>query len=144
MKEKVLEALNNLGFTVEQIDDNAFCFEYEGMSFLYLYSPNDEEFLSIALPSVYDFDENEAGKYCALTESINSSQKYIKAYTANGSLWIFYEREIMEGDDVEETVRRMILHLQGGMFALKKVLEATSSSSDDDGSDEEAANGSEE
>lgn len=143
MKEKVLEALSNLGFTTEQIDDNAYNFKYEGLSLFYLYNPNDEEFLSIALPGVYDFDENEAGKYCALTECINSSMKYIKAYTVNNDMWILYEREILEGENLEEIIRRMIFHLQAGLLALRKAIDSHDSDGEK-GSDGDTANDSEE
>ena len=33
---------------------------------------------------------------CALLEKINSTLKYIKAYMLGNSVWLFYERELIE------------------------------------------------
>lgn len=81
MKEKILEAFARLGFCLEKSDDVGYEFEYEGMTLLYLCNEDDEDFLAIALPGFYEYDEENVATYCALSEKINASLKYVKAFT---------------------------------------------------------------
>ena len=89
MQEKILEAFENLGFKMQPAESAGFIFEYEGNKFLYMSHNNDEEFFSISLPSFYDFEEDNATIYNALSEKINSTLKYVKAYTLGNSMWLF-------------------------------------------------------
>ena len=81
MKEKVLETLAALGFNAECIDNTGYGFNYEGKHFLFLPNENDDEFLSICLPGIYDYKEDKIGEHCAITEKLNSTLKYVKAYS---------------------------------------------------------------
>ena len=111
MKEKILEAFANLGFKLEDADGMGYVFDYEGIRFLYMYNENDENFLSIALPGFHDYDENNAAQYCILEEKINSTLKYVKAYTLGGGMWLFYERELLGWEDLETIIPRIIYQL---------------------------------
>lgn len=99
MKEKILEAFARLGFCLEKSDDVGYEFEYEGMTLLYLCNEDDEDFLTIALPGFYEYDEENVATYCALSEKINASLKYVKAFTPGHSMWLCYERELF-GDQI--------------------------------------------
>ena len=138
MKEKVFEAFANLGFKLEDADGMGYVFDYEGLKFLYLYNEDDEDFLNISLPGIYDYDEEKAGQYCALAENLNSSLKYVKAYTLSGSMWLFYERELFGGEDLETIISRMVLRLEVGlMLARKAIARIEASFAKDDGGDDE-------
>lgn len=104
MKEKILEAFARLGFCLEKSDDVGYEFEYEGMTLLYLCNEDDEDFLTIALPGFYEYDEENVATYCALSEKINASLKYVKAFTPGHSMWLCYERELFGGEDLEAGV----------------------------------------
>ena len=54
MKEKILAAFENLGFNLEDIESLGFSFNYEGINYLYMYNEDDENFLNISVPSIYD------------------------------------------------------------------------------------------
>ena len=48
----------------------------------------------------------------------------MKAYILGGSVWIFYERELQDSDDLPLVISRMIRHLEAAlMFARKVVVE---------------------
>lgn len=132
MKEKILEAFVNLGFKLEDADGMGYVFDYEGIRFLYMYNENDENFLSIALPGFHDYDENNAAQYCILEEKINSTLKYVKAYTLGGGMWLFYERELFGGEDLETIIPRMIYQLEVGLVFARNTLREIETSSDDD------------
>ena len=161
MKEKILEAFRELGFKLEEEEGMGYCFKYEGLNLLYMYNENDEEFLNIALPGIVEAEDDKMLQICALLEKINSTLKYIKAYMLGNSVWLFYERELIEQreqsrtcsdyaesrgkktegqlcgeEDLMTVISRMILHLEAGLsFARKAMAEIeetmTNGSSDD-------------
>ena len=133
---------------------------------LYMYNENDEEFLNIALPGIVEVEEDRMLQICALLEKINSTLKYVKAYMLGNSVWLFYERELIEQreqsrtcsdyaesrekktegqlcgeEDLMTVISRMILHLEAGLVLARKAMAEieetmTSDSSDDDTTDE--------
>lgn len=134
MKEKVLEALVNLGFQLEQ-SEIGYMFDYEGMHYLYMPNDSDESFLSISIPMFYHHDEDNTAVCCILTEFLNSELKYLKVYTMADSLWLFYERYLFDDDNLEQIIPHMILSLDEGLkLARKKAdkIEADFASSDDE------------
>lgn len=123
MKDKILEAFENLGFNLKDTESLGYTFNYESINYLYMYNEDDEDFLSISVPGIYDLEENNKEKYEALKEKINSTLKYIKAYTIGGSLWLFYERDLLDKEDLEEVIRRMILHLAAALMFARGVID---------------------
>lgn len=119
MKEKVLKALLNLGFQLEQ-SEIGYMFDYEGMHYLYMPNDSDEAFLSISIPMFYHHNEDNTAVCCILAESLNSELKYLKVYTLGDSLWLFYERYVFDDDDLEQLIPHMILSLDGGLKLARK------------------------
>lgn len=133
MKEKILAAFENLGFNLEDNESLGYHFYYEGINFLYMYNEDDEDFLNISVPGIYDLEEDNKENYDVLKEKINSTLKYVKAYTLGGSLWLFYERDLLGNEDLEEVIRRMILHLAAAlMFARDSIEKIDNGESDED------------
>ena len=144
MKEKILKTFKALGFNlvpiVESEDCSQFEFEYEGATYLYLYSTNDPSFFNVALPGVLDLDEESEDVYYSILESVNSEMKYVKAYTVNRRLWIFYECETGEDTDFEDLVRRVVLRIEAAhVFMKRKYWEITHADCGDDDSDDDGA-----
>ena len=135
MKEKILAAFENLGFNLEDNESLGYHFYYEDINFLYMYNEDDEDFLNISVPGIYDLEENNKEKYNALKEKINSTLKYIKAYTLGGSLWLFYERDLLGNEDLEEVIRCMILHLAAALMFARDSIEKIDNGESDEGSD---------
>lgn len=123
MKEKVLEAFNELGFQLERTEETGWYeFMYEGNHFIYFPSKDDEAFLSLSIPGIYDLEEEHIVKFVALTEKLNSSIKYVKAYKLGDSLWLFYERELLGEEDLKLVISRMILRLDAALYMARKFL----------------------
>ena len=133
MKEKILAAFENLGFNLEDNESLGYHFYYEGINFLYMYNEDDEDFLNISVPGIYDLEEGNKENYDALKEKINSTLKYVKAYTLDKGLWLFYERDLLGNEDLEEVIRHMILHLAAAlMFARESIEKIDNGESDED------------
>ena len=164
MKEKILEAFRDLGFKLEEEEGMGYCFNYEGLNLLYMYNENDEEFLNIALPGIVEVEDDKMLQICALLEKINSTLKYVKTYMLGNSVWLFYERELIEQreqsrtcsdyaesrekktegqlcgeEDLMTVISRMILHLEAGLvFARKAMAEIEETMANDSSADDTA------
>lgn len=133
MKEKILAAFENLGFNLEDNESLGYSFNYEGINYLYMHNEDDEDFLNISVPCIYDLEEDSKEKYEELKEKINSTLKYVKAYTLGKGLWLFYERDLLGNEDLEEVIRHMILHLAAAlMFARDSIEKIDNGESDED------------
>lgn len=135
MKEKIMEAFAQLGFNLTEVENLGYAFSYEGINYLYLNSDDDEEFLNISVPGIYEVDEENATTYLAVCEKINSLRKYVKAYTFGDSLWIFYERALIGDENLEEVIRHMILHLAAALVFAHDVKEKIENGDNDDNND---------
>lgn len=126
MKEKILETLRSLGFKLVQTDDeNVYEFNYEGVSMLYMYNVSDEEFLNITVPCIMQVEEDNIMLVSALTEKVNATLKYIKAYIYGNHVWLSYERELIgdghsEDKDFRKVVSSMILQLEAALRFFRK------------------------
>ena len=169
MKEKILEAFRELGFKLEEEEGMGYCFNYEGLNLLYMYNENDEEFLNIALPGIVEVEDDKMLQICALLEKINSTLKYIKAYMLGNSVWLFYERELIEQreqsrtcsdyaesrekktegqlcgeEDLMTVISRMILHLEAGLVFARKAMAEIEETMANDSSANDTAESAEE
>ena len=80
MKEKILAAFENLGFNLEDIESLGFSFNYEGINYLYMYNEDDENFLNISVPSIYDLEKDNKEKYEAYIGNGYSKIYWIESY----------------------------------------------------------------
>ena len=135
MKEKILEAFAELGFQLEQMDDFGYGFSYEGTNFIFMPNADDEDFLNICVPGIYDLEEESPLLFIELMNKINSTLKYIKAYELGKSIWLFYERELFGDEDLAKVISRMILHLEAGLMFSRKAMTEIKSNEEDKGED---------
>jgi hypothetical protein len=135
MKEKILEAFAELGFQLEQMDDFGYGFSYEGTNFIFMPNSDDEEFLNICVPGIYDLEEESPLTFIELMNKINSTLKYIKAYELSKSIWLFYERELLGNEDLVKVISHMILHLEAGLMFSRKTLAEIKANAEDKNED---------
>lgn len=135
MKEKILEAFAELGFKLEQMDDFGYGFSYEGTNYIFMSNEDDEDFLNICVPGIYDLEEESPLTFIELINKINSTLKYIKAYELGKSIWLFYERELFGDEDLVKVISRMILHLEAGLMFSRKTFTEIKSNVEDNGED---------
>lgn len=134
-KNKIRVALEALGFEMEELDDFGCKFQYEGCSYLWLYSDDDEDLLSIALPGIIIPEEGDEMIFHKLTDHLNGTLKYVKVNLLQDSMWLFYERELMGDEDLEVVIPRMISHLYHAMDSLQGCIERRPSDDKNDSQD---------
>ena len=132
-----MEAFAELGFKLEQMDDFGYGFSYEGTNFIFMPNSDDEEFLNICVPGIYDLEEESPLTFIELMNKINSTLKYIKAYELGKSIWLFYERELFGDEDLMKVMSRMILHLEAGLMFSRKAMAEIKANAEDNGDEEE-------
>ena len=123
MKENVLETFSELGFKLEEAENFGYAFTYEGANFLYMPNDNDENFLNISVPGICKYDKTRPDLVNKLADKINSTMKYVKAYSLGDSLWLFYERELFEGEELPPVISNMILHLEASLLFARQCME---------------------
>lgn len=111
MQEKIMEALKNQGFRLEKEGEMGYCFEYEALGLLYLPNENDDTFLNLAVPNIWEADGEQVTEAYAVVNQINVSLKYVKAYMLGCRMWLVYERELLDNEDLEEIVAHMVVRL---------------------------------
>lgn len=121
MKEKILEALHEIGFKLEELD-SWYGFSYEGTRYLYMPNDDDENFMSFGIPGLYEMEEERELEFYKLLDKINSTMKYTKCYQINNNLWLFDEREIFGNEDFTQLVSSTILHLDAALNFTRKAI----------------------
>ncbi len=123
MKEKIMKAFQELGFQLEQIEETKwYGFSYEGNNYMYFYNSEDEEFLSISIPGIFELKDDNINTFIVLEELLNSTPKYVKAYKMKNSLWLFYERELLGEEDLKLVISHMVNHLDAALFTARKFI----------------------
>ena len=135
MNEKILNALNSLGFETEKLGQFGYGFDYEGVHFVWIDS-DDEELLTIAIPGVLEKEDNSELKFYQLMDKLNSVLKYIKVNEYGDSMWLFYEREIIGEEDLEQVLPHMIVHLEQALRHLREAGEEPLSEDEHDEDEE--------
>lgn len=77
-------------------------------------------------------------------DKLNSTLKYVKTNKLGDGMWLFYERELYGGEDLEKLLSRMILHLEAGINFFRNLISSAVKDDDSDsgvstGKTEEAA-----
>jgi hypothetical protein len=142
MKEKILEAFKALGFMMKEFDETAYGFSYEGRSYLFFPNEKDEDFLNIALPCVVEERETDDETFHQIMDKLNSTLKYVKAYKAFEGITLFYERELIGDEDLKMVLRKMIHHLDAGLYLLHRDI-ITDDDDDSDSGDNDDTDGCE-
>ena len=122
MKEQILNAFAMLGFQLTEMEGMGYGFQYEDINYLFIPNDNDEGFLSIAVPAM-EINEDNAHDALVLADMLNSTLKYVKASKLGDGLWLFYERELLGGEDFEKLLSRMIIRLEYAMDDFSKAKE---------------------
>lgn len=130
MKEKILDAFKNLGFEMEDLEELGYGFEYEGIHYLWM-AHNDEDFLNIAVPAIFDKADTNEQEFYQVMDKLNSTLKFIKVNELGNSMWMFYERELFGGEDFEQLLPRIILHLEHALHFMRDMCSGNTEESEE-------------
>ena len=137
MKEKIVEALRDLGFILEEVSGIGYHFKFEAVNMFYLNS-EDEQFVSIIVPGIFETENSDMEVVYKTMEKVNSTLKYVKAYLWNDSITLTYEREMFGEENLEEMLGSMIVQLESALRFSRNVIETLQNEMNDADADDEA------
>ena len=121
-KEIILEQLNAMGFETVELGDAGFVFKYEDLNYLYMPDEDDEQFLRIAIPHLFEVtDENRVAVLEAMHDTtlmLKYSKLCIMYETA---VWAMYEYHLTSMDNMSELLEHIIrvLEVTARVFYMK-------------------------
>ena len=106
--ELVKTWLSNEGFRYEIDEDGDLKFRYQGANLWVMQDPNDALFLRIAMPYIYEVD-NDRAKVLEAINSVNAEMKVVKGFVLeNGGVWLSIEMYIDSSPDIEDFIERCL------------------------------------
>lgn len=111
-KELILSKFEELGFALEDAGEFGYFFKFEELSFLYLPDEDDENFLRLAVPNIFDVTEENRSLVMDVVNETNMSVKYSKTCVSNDNVWAFYEYRLFGDGDLEDIIEHGIRLLQ--------------------------------
>lgn len=112
-KEIVLGRLKAMGFEPAELGDLGYVFKYDGVSYLYMPDDDDEHFLRIVIPQLFDVtDENRVAVLDAMHET-GLMLKYAKVCIMyEDAVWAVYEHRLNSNDNLSELLEHIIRVLE--------------------------------
>lgn len=123
MKQKIINAFKVLGFELEPLEDFGYSFEYEGVTYIWLKSP-DDHFLNLSIPGLLKKSDTDELTYYKLIDKLNSTMKFVKVNNLYDKIWLFYEHQLTDEEDIEQTISDMIITLDGSFMMYREVMKA--------------------
>lgn len=141
-KEIIVDQLRVMGFEPIELGDVGFVFKYEEMNYLYMPDDDDEQFLRIVIPHLFEVtDENRAAVLDAMHET-SLMLKYAKVCIMyENAVWAIYEHCLTTTDNLAELLEHIIRVLEATAHVFYKKINGEEvmgcSEESEDSSDEE-------
>jgi hypothetical protein len=122
--DELMEYLANDGLRPQKEDFGIF-FRYQMLNFAVFWDEDDDHFLRISIPNIFDVDENNRIDALTVSNIINMERKVVKALVTNDSVWISAEQLLDQNPVYSDIVPRtlgMLLEARMGYYEhLKKL-----------------------
>lgn len=111
-KELVIDHLMAMGFEISEMD-GVIHFQYEELNYLYIPDDDDEQFLRIAVPHLFEVtDENRSAVFDAMHET-TLMIKYSKVcILCENAVWAIYEHRLNSTGNLSELLEHIIRVLE--------------------------------
>lgn len=103
--------------------DFGFVFEYQKLTFLIFWDDDDNQYLKIALPGIYNVDDNNREDALAAANEVNIEWKVIKTVVLSDEVWVVAEQLIDKDPNMADLVPRTIQILMSGRESFYEHLE---------------------
>ena len=103
--------------------DFGFVFEYQKLTFLIFWDDDDNQYLKIALPGIYNVDDNNREDALAAANEVNIEWKVIKTVVLSDEVWVVAEQLIDKDPNLSDLVPRTIKILVSGRESFYEHLE---------------------
>ena len=106
-----------------QETDFGFVFKYQNLTFFIFWDDDDNQYLKLALPSIYNVDDNNRDDALAAANEVNIEWKVIKTVVLSDEVWVVAEQLIDKDPNLADLVPRTIKILMSGRESFYEHLE---------------------
>lgn len=104
--------------------DFGFVFKYENLTFFVFWDDEDDQYLKLALPGIYNVDDNNRQNATAAANQVNIEWKVIKTVVYSDEVWVVAEQLIDKNPDLADLVPRTLKILMSGRTSFYEHLES--------------------
>lgn len=97
-----------------QETDFGYVFEYQNLTFFIFWDDNDDQYLKIALPGIYNVDDNNRDDALVAVNAVNMEWKVIKSVVTDDEVWVVAEQFVDKDPNLSDLVPRTITILMEG------------------------------
>ena len=103
--------------------DFGFVFEYQNLTFFIFWDDDDNQYLKLALPGIYNVDDNNREDAIVAANEVNIEWKVIKTVVLSDEVWVVAEQLIDKDPNMADLVPRTIQILVSGRESFYEHLE---------------------
>lgn len=111
-KTKVMDALHRLGFQLTEYPDFGYVFRYEGLNVFLYFDGDDNEFIRMTLPCIFEGNDDNRIFLLDLVNEANIKLRYAKIVLRDNEVWVHFETDIYSEPEMEQILQHGILSLQ--------------------------------
>jgi hypothetical protein len=123
--------LQRMGFDVDFVPGYATLFSYEGLTCFYEWDDDDDDFLRLSLPKIYDVTDDNRALLLEIINDVNQTVKYTKTCIYQDSVWIYYEQYRVTQEQLEEQLEQAIRALQATLFEFHHFIDGNNEAQSD-------------
>ena len=101
-----------------------YVFSHNDLTFLLFWDDNDDQYLKLALPGIYNFDDNNRDDALVAVNEVNIEWKVIKAVVLTDEVWVVAEQLIDVDPNLSDLIPRTLQILMSGRESFYEHLEA--------------------
>lgn len=101
------------GYSPEETDFG-FVFNHKNLTFLIFWDDDDNQYLKLALPGIYNVDDNNKLNSLKAANEVNIEWKVIKAVVTSDEVWVVAEQLIDKNPNFPDLIPRTIQILMSG------------------------------
>ena len=114
--------LSNEGFQPQETDFG-FVFKFKELTFVIFWDDDDNQYLKLVLPSIYNVNDNNRDDALVAANQVNIEWKVIKAVVHSDEVWVVAEQLIDKDPNLSDLIPRTIQILIQGRESFYKHLE---------------------
>ena len=121
-KKEVGAYLSSEGLRPKETDFG-YVFEYQNLTFFIIWDDKDDQYLKIALPGIFNVDDNNRDDALVAVNEVNKEWKVIKSVVTDDEVWVVAEQFVDKDPKLSDLVPRTIDILMGGRMSFYEYMQ---------------------
>lgn len=121
-KKEVGAYLSSEGLRPQETDFG-YVFEYQNLTFFIIWDDKDDQYLKIALPGIFNVDDNNRDDALVAVNEVNKEWKVIKSVVTDNEVWVVAEQFVDKDPKLSDLVPRTINILMGGRMSFYEYMQ---------------------